>query len=96
MSEITCQDMRLIAEALTDQSRRLASRARGKALAGPGLAIARAELRERSERLAWLAMELAHHAHEPVIVRCEDSGRAEPVGDAAERGRAQARMRDWG
>jgi len=34
VSEVTCRDMRLIAEALTDQSRRLASRARSKAYAG--------------------------------------------------------------
>jgi hypothetical protein len=72
VSEVTCRDMHLIAEALTDQSRRLASRARSKACAGPALAIARATLREQSDRLAWLALELGQHAHEPVLVRCAD------------------------
>ena len=74
MSEITCKDMRLIADALIDQSRRLASRAKSKAYAGPALPIARASLREQSERLAELAIELGQHAHEPVLVRSEDQG----------------------
>ena len=65
--------MRLIADARTDQSQRLASRARSKAYAGPAMAIARATLREQSERLAWLARELA--PHEPVLVRCADYDR---------------------
>ncbi len=74
MSEITCKDMHLITDVLTDESRRLASGAKSKAYAGPALAIARASVREQSERLAELAVELGQHAHEPVLVRCEDRG----------------------
>jgi hypothetical protein len=70
VSEGTWRDMSLIAEALADQSRRLASRARSKAYAGPAMAIARATLRERSDTLAWLARDL--DPHEPVLVRCAD------------------------
>ncbi len=73
VSEVTCRDMRLIADARAEQSRRLASRARSKAYAGPAMAIARTTLREQSERLAWLAREL--DPHEPVLVRCADYDR---------------------
>jgi hypothetical protein len=73
VTEVTCRDMHLIAEALAGQSQRMASRARSKAYAGPGLAITRATLREQSDRLAELAAEFGQHAHEPVLVRCADS-----------------------
>lgn len=62
--------MRLIAEALAEQPQRLASQARSKAYAVPARVIARAALREQSERLAWLAREL--DPDDPVIVRCAD------------------------
>jgi hypothetical protein len=34
------------------------------------LAVGRATLREQSDRLAWLALELGRNPHEPVLVRC--------------------------
>ncbi len=95
-SGITGQDMRLIADALSDQSRRLASRARSKAYAGPALAIARATVREQADRLAELAMELGQHAHEPVHVRCEDTGPGGDMTGGGERGQSLARIRDRG
>jgi hypothetical protein len=58
---VTRHDMRLVADALADQSRMLAARARSKAYAGTGKAIARAVLRERAERLAELSSELGPH-----------------------------------
>lgn len=58
MSEVTCPDVRLIADALTDQSWRA-----GKPRAEQGV-FARAaggppgrDLRQRSDRLTWLAIE---------------------------------------
>jgi hypothetical protein len=69
--EIACHDMRLVADALADQSRRLTSRARSKRYSGPTLAIARASLRERAERLVDLAAELGGY-HGLLLVRCAD------------------------
>jgi hypothetical protein len=63
--EVTGDDMRLIADARAEQSRRLASRARGKAYSGRGLAIARATLRGESERLAVLALEPGRDGQRP-------------------------------
>lgn len=69
VTEVTRADMRLIADALNEQSRRLAARARSKAYAGPPLAVARATLREQSHRLAWLARDLGMRVHEVTVVR---------------------------
>jgi hypothetical protein len=52
VTEVACDDWRLIADALAGQSRRVAARARSRAYTGPALAGARANVREESDRLA--------------------------------------------
>jgi hypothetical protein len=58
---LTFRDRVLIEDALVAQSRRLASVACSKAYSGPAQAVARARLRERSERLGELSIELGLH-----------------------------------
>ena len=65
--------MRLIADALNEQSRRLAARARGKAYGGPAMAAGRAGLREQSNRLAWLARDLGLSTHEVIVVAADEA-----------------------
>jgi hypothetical protein len=74
VTEVRCDDWRLIADALADQSRRVAARARSRACAGPALAGARANAREESDRLAALAAEFGRAE---VVVRCRDTGTGE-------------------